>query len=285
MGSLDTLLNLLLKLLGRGHLALAENLVIGLLVLLGGHIGLHVHHGESEHRVQSGELVLLHLEHGGTVRLVGEGGVHIHLELVPGFLAQEGSAGLFGHMGNGNIHALGLVALVLDIGHNVVLLTGLLAFLQGTVLLEKLLLLGLLLGGGDVNLVVRNLVVLAHLDVQLRSLGDVKLEGEALTGLPGQLGLVFGGHGLSQHTHLVVGDKLVDGVSYQAVHALVKRLVSVHALNQLQGSHALAEAFDIGLAFVLIEALAQRLGIIFRSNLDGQQIVERIRLDVGYIHS
>ena len=83
------------------------------------------------------------------------------------------------------------MTLILDIGHNVVILSGLLALLEGTVLLEHLVTGGLLLCGGDVYVVVDNFVVFVHVKVDFRSLGDVKLEGEVLAGFPGKLGLVL----------------------------------------------------------------------------------------------
>ena len=110
------------------------------------------------------------------------------------------------------------------------------------------------------------------------------MEGEVLTGLPAQLGLVLGGHGLAHDADLVVLDELVQGLSHEAVHALVEGLVSVHALDELHRGHSFAESFDIGLALIFIEALAQRLGIICRSNLDGHLIIKGIGLNMSYIH-
>ena len=285
MGSLDALSHLLLELLGSGHLALAEDLVVGFLVFLGGHERLHVHHSEGEHGIQASQLGLLHLEHGGAVGLIGEGGVHVQLELVAGLLADECPAGIFCHLGDAHIHALSLVAFVLDIGHDVVVLTGLLAFLQGTILLEQLLAGLLLLGGGDVDVVVNHLVVLVHLEAQLRSLGDVKLEGELAAGGPGQLRLVLGGHGLTHDADFLLLDEVVEGLTHEGVHALVQALVTVHALDKAHGSHTTAETFDVCLAAVIVEALAKRLCIILCRDLDGQLIVQFISLFFANFHS
>ena len=70
-------------------LVLAEELVIGLLAFLCGNESLDIHHAYLESRIEPGELLLLHLEHCGTVRLVHERGVHVDIELVTRLRAHE----------------------------------------------------------------------------------------------------------------------------------------------------------------------------------------------------
>ena len=284
MGGFDALLNLGLKLLWSGYSVLSENFVVGFLVFLCGHIGFHVHHGEGEHRVQAFQLGFVYLEHGGAVRLIGKGGIHVQFKGVPGFFADESATSLFRHIGDAHIHAFCLMAFVGNVGHDVVVLAGLLAFLQRAVLLEQLLLLGLLLCGGDVNLVIRDFVVLVHLEGEFRRLGQVELEGEVLAGLPGQLRLVLRGKGLAHDTDFFLVDEFVQLLGHNPVHALVEGLVPVHTLDKAHRGHSATEAFDIGLALVLVQALAKRFLIICCCNVDGHLIVQGICLGFAYVH-
>ena len=278
MTNLDALYDLLLELLLSGDLALAEHLVPGFLVGLCCNKGLDVDHGKLKHGIQVCKLGLIDLKHCRAVCLIRESGVDIDGELVPSLLADESSAGFLCHLLDGDIYALCLVPFVGDIGYDIIVLTGFLAFLEAAVLLEHLLTGSLLLGLGYVDVVVDNLIVLGHGEIDFRGLGDIELEGEVRTLFPGQLGLVFRRKWLTHDADLVILDKLVKLFRQDSINALVQSLLSIKTLDHSNGSHSLAESLDVRLALVLVEALTQRLLIICSCNLYCHLIVQCIRL-------
>ena len=99
------------------------------------------------------------------------------------------------------------------------------------------------------------------------------------------MGLVLGRKRLADDTDLFFLDEIVELVRHQTVHAFVKGLVSIQALNEAQRSHAGTEALDVGLVLVFIEAFAEGFGIIGRGNLDGYLIVQGIGLVFAYVHN
>ena len=280
----DALGHLLHELLLAGDGALAEHLVPGLLVGFGGLEGLDVHDGEGEDRVELGELRLVHLEHRGAVGLVLEGHAHVTGELVAGLLADEQRTGDLGDVGDGDVHAFGAVGLVRDVGDDVVVLAGLFALLEGTVLLEHLGLHRLLGVLGDIDLVVRDLVALAGLEVQFRGLGDVELEGEVGAGLPLQLRLVLGREGLADDADLLVADEGVELLGDEPVHGLIEGLVAIEALDQGHRGHSLAETLDVGAAAVFFQSGGEGLGVVVRGDVDGDLVVQGIGLVLGNVH-
>ena len=178
------------------------------------------------------------------------------------------------------------MAVVGDVGDDVIFLAGGAAFLHRPVLLQHA---GFLCGEGiglHLYLVIGDLVFLAHREVDLGGMGNVEDEGEVVTGLPGDLGLLLCGQGLANHGggEAFGFHKVVKGLRQGAVHGFIEGLLAIEALDERERSHSAAETADIGLAFVFIQALVEGLFIIGIGNLDGYFQVQVVDLLLRNVH-
>ena len=176
------------------------------------------------------------------------------------------------------------MASIIEVGDNVVLFLGGLAFLHGAELVEHVLL-HLLLGYlGDCDVIVRQAVSLGDVEIEFGRKAKVELEGEILAGLPLVLGLVLAGEGLSEHMEVIFLDNLVELLVDHRIDALHESLLPVKFLDQGHRSLSFAESLEFGVPETFVELLLLDGRIVFGGDFQGDLEIEVVNLILLYIH-
>ena len=126
--------------------------------------------------------------------------------------------------------------------------------LQTGVLLVDILLVLLLLGVGQSNIIIRYVVLCAQADLKLRGQGDIEGEVKLLTAVEIVLALgILHGKGLADDRELMFFDVVIETVGNQLIDSLNQSLSAMYPLYQGHGSHALSESADLRIAAEPVE--------------------------------
>ena len=255
----------------RGHVARGERHLEELLRQLGVGEAADLGDLKGEFRVDALQLVLLDLEHGGTLRRVLVQLVHIDRRLVAHLLADEGLALLLRHRHQAHVGVLHLHRAVVE-RHAQGLVRGHLLGIDQTAEAAQevgaVVVVHLLLDGDGV---VGQLILLRESESDGRSLADLEHELEFGAVLEVEVALLLRRDHVAQVVDVLLLEVLEHGVRSRAVRLLGQHALAVHLLHDAHGHHAGAEARDVGLTLVLAERLLDRLAVILLAHGDPDQ--------------
>ncbi len=171
-----------------------------------------------------------------------------------------------------------------NIGNDIILSGALLNIFEGAGLAEHILLHLFLCCLGDIDLIVRNLVISRDFEFKLRSLSNIEFELEIVACLPLILFLVLRRERLPYYAKFLVLDKVVKSIGNDRIDRLIEGLVPIKPLDKGKRCHSSAEAPDISFSLGFIKSLTDSFGVVFICYRNGDLYVEIINLILGNIH-